>query len=133
MSPKPPPPSPSLSLVKALSLSQQGDVDGALALLDAIAAGGYDPHAEGLRFLLLQRQGRADDAVLVCSRSLEQPLEPLARSTWLLRRGLLYLEQEQPLLALDDVQEVLKLRASPDHEAQARAALLRVAQQGRVQ
>lgn len=125
--------SPSLTLVKALGLSQSGDVDGALLLLEAIAEEGYDAHAEGLRFLLLQQKGRAEDALAVCSRSLEEPLEPLARSTWLLRRGLLHLELEQPLLALDDMQEVLKLRASPDHEAQARSALLRVAEQGRVQ
>lgn len=130
---RPPSTSLSLTLVKALGLSQAGDVDGALLLLEAVATEGYDPHAEGLRFLLLQRQGRSEDALAVCSRSLEQALEPLARSTWLLRRGLLHLELGRPLLALDDVQEVLRLRASADHEAQARAALLRVAEQGRVQ
>lgn len=117
----------------ALSRSQSGDVDGALTLLEGAAAGGYDPDAEGLRFMLLLRRNRADEAVDVASRSLEQPLEALPRSTWLLRRGLLHLEHERPLLALDDLQEVLKLRASRDHEDQARAGLLRVAQQGRIQ
>ena len=134
MSPKPPPREPpSLALVQALGRSQAGDVDGALLLLEGIAAEGYDAQAEGFRFLLLLQKGRSDDAVAVCTRSLEQPLEALARSTWLLRRGLLHLEWERPVEALDDLQEVLRLRASPDHEAQARQALLKVAQQGRVQ
>lgn len=124
---------PSKTLLQALSRSQSGDVDGALALLEGEAAGGYDADAEGLRFLLLLRRHRAEEAVEVASRSLEQPLEPLPRSTWLLRRGLLHLEHERPLLALDDLQEVLKLRASPDHEDQARAGLLRVAERGRIQ
>jgi hypothetical protein len=134
MSPKPPGREPpSLVLVQALGRSQSGDVDGALLLLEGIAAEGYDAQAEGFRFLLLLQKGRSDDAVAVCTRSLEQPLEPLARSTWLLRRGLLHLEFDRPLEALEDMQEVLKLHASPDHEAQARQALVKVAEQGRVQ
>lgn len=124
---------PSRTLVEALGRSQAGDVDGALALLEAIAADGYDAQAEGFRFLLLLQKGRSDDAVAVCTRSLAEPLEPLARSTWLLRRGMLHLEWERPVEALDDLQEVLRLRASEDHEAQARQALLKVAAQGRVQ
>ncbi len=123
-------------LVQALARSTSGDIDGALALLEGLRAGGYNADAEGFRFLLLLQRGRADDAVAVADHSLgqtEPPLTSLARSTWLLRRGLLHLEHERPLLALDDMQEVLKLRASSDHEDQARQALLRIAQQGRIQ
>lgn len=132
MSPKPRP-APSPVLVKALSRSTSGDLDGALELLEGLAAEGYNPDAEGLRFLLLLQKGRSDDALEVATGSLAQPLEALARSTWLLRRALLHLEHERHLLALDDLKDVMKLRASPDHEDQARAALLRVAQLGRVQ
>lgn len=122
------------ALIRALTLSQAGDVDGALTLLDGLAADGpYDKDAESLRFMLLLRRHRSDDALAVASRSLSQPLETLARSTWHLRRGLLHLEHDRPLPALEDLQEVLKLRASPDHEAQARQGLLQVALQGRIQ
>lgn len=117
----------SFALFWALSLSREGDVDGALEILNRLAdEGALSLEGESLRFLLLRRKGLDEDALKVASACLEAATEPLARSTWALRKGLLCVELQRKKEALGALQEVLRLRASEDHEAQARRALLDV-------
>lgn len=121
---------PSGRLMRALGLAQAGEAEAALAALcEAGAEEPVDFDAEGLKFVLLQRLRRDDDVLDLIAKVLVHPMPPLARSTWHLRRGLLHLEARRPHPALQDLQEVLKLAASPDHEKQARSALLRAAEQ----
>jgi transposase len=81
----------------------------------------------GLQFMLLMRLGRSSDALLVCSAAVERFSEPLMLSTWLLRRGLLHVDWNRRNEALEDLQRVIVLDASLDHQKTARQALLRVA------
>ncbi|MFZ9889520.1 MAG: hypothetical protein ACO3JL_18650 [Myxococcota bacterium] len=116
-------------LMRALGLAQAGDAEAALAALEeATPSESMDFDEEGLRFVLLQRLGREDDVITLIARVLAQPMLPLSKSTWHLRRGLLHLSAQRAQLALQDLQEVLKLAACPDHEEQARLALLRAAE-----
>lgn len=115
-------------LFEALQLSQTGDVDGALRVLeDAGEEGALSADGLGLQFMLLMRAGRSDEALDVCTVSIERFDKPLARSTWLLRRGLMYVDRERKRPALDDLQRVIMLDASDDHQRTAREALLRLA------
>jgi tetratricopeptide (TPR) repeat protein len=124
---------PAAALLEALRRSTSGDVEGALTLLDeSQAAGDLDAEGLGLRFLLLQKVGREQDAMDTAGAALEVVDKPLQRSTWLLRRGMLALDLEEPLAALRDFQEVMRLDVSEDHTLQARAALLRLAQAGSI-
>jgi tetratricopeptide (TPR) repeat protein len=121
--------SPATYLARALELSRSGEVDEAVAILEEAAQeGALDSEAQSFRFMLLMRLGRAEDALVVCSECIALDAPPLARSTWLLRRGLLQINLARTDEALADLQEVMKLRASDDHDRQARKALLRVAQ-----
>lgn len=125
---------PQAAVLEALRRSTAGDVEGALALLDEVhAEGTLGVDGQGLRFLLLQKAGRQRDALEAAGAALELVDKPLPRSTWLLRRGLLSLDLARPLDALRDLQEVMRLGASDDHAAQARGALLRIAQAGSIQ
>lgn len=117
-------------LMRALGLAQAGEAEAALAAL--CEEGNEEPvdlDVEGLKYILLQRLGRDDGVLDLISKVLVHPLPPLARSTWHLRRGLLHLEARRPHPALQDLQEVLRLAASHEHEEQARAAMLRAAEQ----
>lgn len=110
---------------EALALMRRGEVTGALSLLEQAAADvGLDLEGETLRFLLLRQTGAEVRALEVAERLLERELEPLGRSTWLLRKGLVLLALDRRSDAARALQEVLKLRASEDHERQARKALL---------
>ena len=78
--------------------------------------------------MLLVRIGRDHDAIDVCSAAIVRFEDlPLHKSKWLLRRGLLYVEKELRTEALADLQAVLTMKANEDHEATARATLLKVA------
>lgn len=114
-------------LFEALRRSQSGDVDGAIVLLEELATeGAPSADALGLHFMLLMRAGRTSCALELCGVALEHLEDPLARSTWLLRRGLMYVERERKNEALDDLQQVIILDASEDHQLTARQALLRI-------
>ena len=107
----------------ALRLSRSGDVEGAIALLRA------DPvtHAT-LLFQLLTKNGVCDEAIELAGRALDDAKQPIARSTWALRRGLAYVERGKRNEAVKDLQLVLKLKANDGHVEQARVALLRAAE-----
>jgi hypothetical protein len=118
--------------LEALALSRAGDREGAIALLLAARENGpLDDPATSLLFSLLGDRGDdVDDHALkveLCERGLELATRPVQRSTWHLRRGLLWLERREASRALVDLQRVLALQASEDHLEQAREALLQVA------
>ena len=118
--------------LEALSLSRTGDREGAVALLlSARDNGPLDEPATSLLFTLLGDRGDdVDDHALrvaLCDHALTLVARPMQRSTWHLRRGLLYVERREGARALVDLQRVLSLKASDDHLDQARAALLQVA------
>jgi hypothetical protein len=106
------------ALEDALDLSRRGDVDAAIRVLRDVTSKG-----EAHWSLLWQLAPDLDVANAGCGLA----KTPIAQSTWALRRGLLHLEHKRKKEALADLQLVLKLRASDDHQTQARAALLQVA------
>ena len=118
--------------LEALALSRAGDREGAIALLLAARENSpLDDPATSLLFSLLGDRGDdVDDHALkleLCERGLELATRPVQRSTWHLRRGLLFLERREAGPALAEFQRVLSLKASDDHLEQARGALLQVA------
>lgn len=118
--------------LEALALSRAGDREGAIALLLAARENSpLDDPATSLLFSLLGDRGDdVDDHALkleLCERGLELATRPVQRSTWHLRRGLLFLERREAGPALAELQRVLSLKASDDHLEQARGALLQVA------
>jgi hypothetical protein len=117
--------------LQALSLSRQGDVAGAIALLrQARDNGPLDEPATSLLFNLLHDapddEGHGERLAL-CEHGLALAKRPVTRSSWHLRRGALHVERHDRAAALADLQMVLKLKASDDHTAQAQKALLVVA------
>ena len=110
------------TLTEALTLSRDGKVDEAAALLRALPA--LDDAA---RSLLFQLSSDIDEQLRLAADAIEMAKGPVPRSNWLLRRGLLHLERSERAPALADLQLVLKLKANEGHVEQARAALLRVA------
>lgn len=113
------------ALEDALALSRAGDVEGAVALLRAVEPKG-EAHLS-LLWQLVTMKETPDDALAIADAGVAVAKTPIAHSTWALRRGLLHLEKGRRDAALADLQTVLKLRANDDQQAQARAALLRVA------
>lgn len=118
--------------LEALSLSRTGDREGAIALLLAARDNGpLDEPATSLLFTLLGDRGDdVDDHALrveLCEHALTLVARPMQRSTWHLRRGLLFVARREGARALVDLQRVLALKANDDHLEQARAALLKVA------
>lgn len=112
----------------ALALMRRGDVRGALSLLEQAAGEGVlDLEGETLRFLLLRQVGEDERALEVAERCLSAELEPLGRSTWWLRKGLVLASLGKKSDAARALGEVLKLRASEDHERQARRAMVDLA------
>ncbi len=106
------------ALEDALDLSRRGDVDAAIRVLREVSS-----KSEAHWSLLWQLAPDLDVANAGCALA----KTPIAASTWSLRRGLLHLENKRKQAALADLQQVLKLRASDDHQSQARAALLQIA------
>jgi regulator of sirC expression with transglutaminase-like and TPR domain len=116
------------TVFEALACARAGDVDGALAILrEEEQAGRVDDALVALLFALLSARERQQEALEVAHMGFARAQEPLARSTWALRRGLLYAELGERSGALADLQLVLKLKASEPHLEQARRALLKVA------
>ena len=109
------------ALDEALRISRSGDVAGAIELLRA-----SEPTQAHLS-LLFQLVSAPEEAIEIASAALALAKLPMAKSTWALRRGLLHLEKGHRDQALNDLQQVLKLRASEEQQTQARQALLRVA------
>jgi tetratricopeptide (TPR) repeat protein len=116
-------------LQQALWLSRRGDVEGGIEILEAAGnMGALSMDAVGLHFMLLVRIDRRQEAVDVCSAAIVRFDDlPLHKSKWLLRRGLLYVELERRDEALADLQSVLTMGANEDHQATARATMLKVA------
>jgi len=112
-------------------LSRSGDVAGAVALLRAARDNGpLDEPATSLLFNLLHDAADDDghgERLALCDHGLRLAQRAVARSSWHLRRGTLYVERGDRASALLDLQMVLKLKASDDHTAQAHKALLAVA------
>ena len=116
------------ALDDALQLSRAGDVAGAVSLLRGVRAGGVATNAHlSLLFALVTMNDAADEALEIAGAAFHLAKLPIARSTWALRRGLIYLDKGHRDHALKDLQLVLNLRASEEQHTQALQALLRVA------
>lgn len=116
------------ALDDALHLSRSGDVEGAVALLREARARGTAKEAHlSLLFQLVTLREASDEALEIAGAALALARLPIGKSTWALRRGLVHLDKGHRDDALKDLQLVLKLRASEEHQDQARQALLRVA------
>jgi hypothetical protein len=128
-------------VAEALACSRGGDLTGAIVLLQSAHATDSLPEAGvSLLFVLLRTATiRAEledpdhtaELLALCQTGLARADTPLLRSTWRLRRGLLLLAHNNKAAAVQDLTEVLKLRATDDHQAQARRALLQAAQLGK--
>ena len=113
------------ALDDALQMSRSGDVEGAVKLLRAVPV--MNEAHLSLLFQLVTMRDVPDEALEIAGKALALAKLPIATSTWALRRGLIHLEKGHRDDALKDLQLVLKLRASEEHQVQARQALLRVA------
>lgn len=109
-------------------MARTGEVLAAIGVLEEARAAGLSEAERSLLFQLLSSKEMFRDAISVATEALTHAQRPMARSNWLLRRGLLYVEVSDRERALLDLLEVQKLRANEGHLEQARAALLKVAQ-----
>jgi len=111
-------------LERALALARAGNVDGALAILEEASEGAPDENLEGFLFMLVRGRDR-ERAIALATRCIARVEHDLSRSTWLLRRGLLHLEAEDPQAAFADLMAVLQLNVNDSHAEQARLAMAR--------
>ena len=117
-------------LVTASNRSKRGDIRGALSMVQTWQENNpdlEDPNVDGLRFMLTRALGDKEQAIEIANQRLNHEQSKLSKSTWLLRRGLLYIEKEDGQNALADMNEVLRLGTNEHHLRQARVGLLRIA------
>lgn len=110
-------------LQQAVELSRTGDIEGALKLLLESGEALDDEHSESFVYLLLKSRPDLDDALTLVNKKLEAAEGEEQKSLWMLRRGLLYLDRDDKMRAMVDLNMVARKDVNPDHADQARRAL----------
>jgi hypothetical protein len=110
-------------LQQAVELSRTGDIEGALKLLLEHDEPLDDEHSQAFVYLMLKSRPDLDDALALVNKKIEGAQSEEQTSLWTLRRGLLYLDRDDKMRAMVDLNQVARKEVNPDHADQARRAL----------